>query len=157
MSVILIVAMSLNRVIGKGNEIPWNIPEEQQLFKKITIGHTLIMGRKTYESIGRPLPERKNIIITRNKHFTSEGCHIYPSLKQAIEDHKNTRIFIIGGAEIFRQTLAIADEIYLTVIQEEIEGDVFFPEFPENDYRIKDRKFFDREISFELIHYVKSI
>ena len=155
MAVILIAAMSLNRVIGTGKDIPWCIPEEQQMFKRITTGHSLIMGRKTYESIGRPLPDRKNIVLSRNEKFCAEGCCVYADLDQAIADHMNDRLFVIGGAEIYQVTLPMAQEIYLTIVQKEFEGDVFFPEFDGNDFEIVERSYFEGEISFELIHLIK--
>lgn len=155
MSVILIVAMAQNRTIGKDGKIPWHISQELKLFKKITIGHTLIMGRKTYESIGRPLPERKNIVVTRNANFQAEGCYIYTDLNQAIEEHKDERIFVIGGAQIFKQCLDLADEIYLTVVQKEFNGDVAFPAFNEENYCISEKTYFEDEPPFELIHYIR--
>lgn len=155
MSVILIVAMAKNRTIGKDGKIPWHLSRELKLFKQITTGHTLIMGRKTYESIGRPLPERKNIVVTRNPDFKADGCHVYTDLNKAISDHKNERIFVIGGAEIFKQCMDLADEIHLTVVQKEFDGDVSFPEFNADDYRISERTYYEDDPPFELIHYIK--
>ncbi|HIJ91170.1 MAG: dihydrofolate reductase [Desulfobulbaceae bacterium] len=130
MKIILIAAMAKNRVIGKGNAIPWNIPGEQQRFKAMTMGHTLIMGRKTYESIGRPLPGRKTVIITRNPTYQAAGCLVAENLHAAIAlCAEAEKIFIAGGGQIYREALPLADEIHLTVLDREVEGDILFPEF----------------------------
>lgn len=136
MTVIIIAAMAQNRVIGKGNDIPWHIGGEQALFKKITMGHTVVMGRKTFESIGRPLPGRKNIIITRRADYTPQGCLIAPSLDATLAICRDAeKIFIAGGGQIYKLALQFADEIRLTVIEREIPGDVFFPEFSDRDFQ----------------------
>lgn len=127
----IIAAMSLNRVIGKNNRIPWKIPGEQQRFKQITWGHAIIMGRKTHQSIGKPLPGRTNIVISRQKNYPAPGCILVNSLDEALKNcpPNDIEAFIIGGEQIFRLALPLADRIYLTTIQQEIEGDTFFPEF----------------------------
>ena len=136
MKIILIAAMAKNRVIGRGNGIPWHIPGEQQRFKTMTMGHTLIMGRKTFESIGRPLPGRKTIIVTRNPEYRAAGCSVAPSLAAAIALCPETEtIFIAGGGEIYREALPLADAIYLTVLDREVEGDTLFPEVAPNQFR----------------------
>ncbi len=130
MEIIVIVAMAKNRVIGRDNDIPWHLPGEQQRFKKITMGHALVMGRKTYESIGRPLPGRTTVIITRQKDYTASGCRIAHSLKEAIQScARAEKVFIAGGEGIFREGLSYADAIYLTELERDVEGDIFFPEF----------------------------
>ena len=122
--------MAKNRVIGRNNTIPWHIPGEQQRFKAITMGHTLIMGRKTFESIGRPLPGRKTIIISRNPKYQAAGCLVAQSLMTAIALCSEAEtIFIAGGGEIYREALPLAKAIYLTMLDREVEGDVLFPEF----------------------------
>jgi dihydrofolate reductase len=137
MKVILIVAMAKNRVIGRGNAIPWDIPEEQQRFKKITMGHTLVMGRKTFESIGRPLPGRKTVIITRQENYTAKGCMVAKSLDEALElCRKESKVFISGGQQIYGQAMALADEIYLTTLEREVEGDIYFPRFQQEDFEV---------------------
>ena len=137
MEIILIAAMAANRVIGRGNDIPWHIPGEQQRFKKITWGHTLIMGRKTYESIGRPLPGRRNIVVTRNTSYDAPGCEVASSFDDALSACEgNSRVFIIGGAQLYALSLARATHIILTILDREIEGDIFFPVFSEDDYLI---------------------
>lgn len=129
MKISLIVAKSKNNVIGKNNQLPWHLPADLQYFKKLTMGHHMIMGRKTYESIGKPLPGRTSIIITSNKDYSAPGCIIAHSLKDAINAaKKDEEVFIIGGAAVFTEALHLADIIYLTEIHENFEGDVFFPE-----------------------------
>ena len=136
MKIILIAAMAKNRVIGRGNAIPWHIPGEQQRFKAITMGHTLIMGRKTFESIGRPLPGRKTIIISRNPEYQAAGCLVAQSLSGAIAlCPKEETIFIAGGGEIYREGLALAAAIYLTVLDREVAGEILFPEFDPRQFR----------------------
>lgn len=127
----LIVAISTNRCIGKNNTLVWKLPSDLKRFKQITSGHTVVMGRKTFQSIGKPLPNRRNIIITRDLGFGAEGCEVVNSIEEALllssED-----CFIIGGSEIYKQTIDLADKIYLTLVHEEFDGDSFFPEIPNN-------------------------
>lgn len=136
MKIILIAAMAKNRVIGKDNTIPWHIPGEQQRFKAMTMGHTLIMGRKTFESIGRPLPGRKTVIISRNRGYQAAGCLVAPSLAEALALCPETEtVFIAGGGEIYQQALDLADSIYLTILHREVEGDILFPEFDQKQFQ----------------------
>lgn len=125
-----VVAMSENRVIGKNNQLPWRLPADLKHFKTITSGSPIVMGRKTYESIGRPLPNRTNIILTRNQHFHAPGCLVVSSLNEALSlvPSSAKEIFIIGGAEIYQQLLAHIQRIYLTIVHHEFEGDAYFPE-----------------------------
>lgn len=125
----LMWAMDNNRVIGKNNQLPWHLPEDLKFFKRTTMGHSIAMGRKTWDSIGRPLPGRENIVITRNSEFTCEGCTVLNSIEDLLEysQQKNDEIFVIGGAEIFKLILPSADKLYLTRIYDEFEGDTFFP------------------------------
>lgn len=126
----LIVAHDKNRVIGSENQMPWHLPGELKYFKETTMGKPMIMGRKTFESIGRPLPGRKNIIITRNKNYHHEGIEVVTSLEEALENAGTVdEIMIIGGAEIFKVALPIADRLYITHIEHEFSGDTFFPEY----------------------------
>ncbi len=138
MLISIIAAMSLNRAIGKNNQIPWHIPGEQQRFKQITWGHAIIMGRKTHESIGRALPGRTNIIITRQQNYSAPGCIVEHSLEAALNNcpPNETEVFIIGGEQIFRLALPLTQRIYLTIIQQEIEGDAFFPEFSPTEFKM---------------------
>jgi dihydrofolate reductase len=142
MLISLIAAMAKNRVIGRQGEIPWNIPGEQKMFKKITIGHAVIMGRKTYESIGRPLPDRTHIIVTRQKDYRAEGCIVVHDLPNALNrcPAGDSEAFICGGGQLYHEALPIADRIYLTVIPREITGDTYFPEISSADFRMKESK-----------------
>jgi len=127
----IIVATSENNVIGRGNDIPWYIPKDLEHFKKLTTGNTVIMGRKTYESLPkeyRPLPNRVNIVITRDKSYQAKGCLVVNSLEEALRKSDNNReIFIIGGGQIYREGLKFAERIYLTKIHKNISGDTYFP------------------------------
>ncbi|MDD2584775.1 MAG: dihydrofolate reductase [Bacteroidales bacterium] len=137
----IIVATSLNNAIGRNNQLLWHISEDLKYFKKITSGHTVIMGRKTWESIGRPLPNRRNIVISRSQNIFLEGAEVYSSLKDALKAANKSEgpcgsqkidseeVFIIGGGQIYKQALPIADKLYLTIVNETIEdADTFFPE-----------------------------
>lgn len=138
MIVSAIVAISNNRVIGQDNDIPWYLPADLKYFKRKTLNHHIIMGRKTFQSIGRPLPKRTNIILTRDLFFVASNCLIAYSLEQALDIAKNngeTEAFIIGGGEIYRAALPHLDKIYLTQVDINIEGSVTFPELPENDWQ----------------------
>ncbi len=135
MLISIIAAMGRNRAIGYKNTLPWRLPADLQRFKQLTLGHHILMGRKTYESIGRPLPGRTSIIITRQPNFQAEGCLIAHSLDEAIALAKSRgeqEVFIIGGAEIYAQALSVADRMYLTMVEAEPEADAFFPEYDEN-------------------------
>ncbi|MFS0670373.1 dihydrofolate reductase [Peribacillus frigoritolerans] len=132
----LIVAMDQNRVIGKNNKLPWHLPADLQYFKKVTMGHPIVMGRKTFESIGRVLPGRENVIVTRNQEFKAEGCvvlHDIAEIKMFADNHEE-EVFVIGGAEIFKEILPFTDRLYITEIHETFEGDTFFPEIDENEW-----------------------
>ena len=131
MVISLIAAMALNRVIGNRGHVPWKIPGELRKFRSITIGHTVVMGRKTHESIGHSLPQRTNIVLTRQMNYRAPGCVIAKDLLSAIEvcPEDEREVFICGGRELYEEALPIADRIYLSVINKEICGDVFFPEF----------------------------
>jgi len=137
MSISFIVAMDQNRVIGRNNRLPWHLPADLAFVKKTTWGHPVLMGRKTYESIGRPLPGRTNVIFTRNRDYRAEGCEIVHTVEEAIAkfDGEGKELFILGGAEIYRLFLPIADRIYATEIAHEFEGDTFFPEIDPEIWR----------------------
>lgn len=131
MIVSLIVAASENNVIGRNNDLPWHLPNDMKFFREKTAGHPIIMGRKNYESIGRPLPKRTNIIVTRDSTYEANGCLIASSLEEAILFAKKDgteEIFVIGGGEIYKQAMELANRIYLTRVHAEVEGDVYFPE-----------------------------
>lgn len=133
----IIAAMTKNNVLGKDNKMPWHLPAELQYFKKITLGKPVIMGRKTFESIGRPLPGRENIVITRQVDFVPAGVTIKHDLQSAMTYVKDIdEVMIIGGANIYQQAINFADKMYLTVIDFECEGDVFFPTWDESHWKI---------------------
>ena len=140
MLISLIAAMAKNRVIGRQGEIPWKIPGEQKIFKKITSGHAVIMGRKTYESIGRPLPDRINIIVTRQTEYRAEGCIIVHDLSSALNrcPQDENEAFICGGGQLYHEAIPLADLIYLTVIPRDITGDTYFPEISLADFRVRE-------------------
>lgn len=125
-----IAAMANNRVIGRANQLPWHLPADLKHFKALTLGHPIIMGRNTYLSIGRPLPQRTNIILTRNPAFSAPGCVIATNLDSAlrIATPLDNEVFIIGGADIYRQLLPHVQRLYLTIIEQAFEGDAFFPD-----------------------------
>lgn len=131
-TVSIIAAIDKNRGIGKDNKIPWHVPEDMQFFKEKTSGHPVIMGRKTFESLSRPLPNRINIVITRDMDYKTAGAEIVHSIKQAIqlaEQYEDKEIFFIGGAQIYRQALPLTDRIYLTQINGYFNCDTFFPDY----------------------------
>ncbi|MBI2196865.1 dihydrofolate reductase [Candidatus Daviesbacteria bacterium] len=132
---IIVALAGSKRVIGKKGGMPWYIPEELKRFKEITMGHPIIMGRRTHGSIGKVLPGRVNIVITRDSSYLSEGMKVTHSLEEALQLAKdqpgNDEVFVIGGGEIYKQAVPIADKLYLTVIDMEIEGDTFFPDYSE--------------------------
>jgi dihydrofolate reductase len=125
-----ILAMDENRVIGKDNDLPWRLPADLAYFKRTTMGQPVIMGRKTYESIGRPLPGRENIVVTRNKDFAVEGITVVYSLEEAFEQTKETEAFVIGGEQIFKEAISFASRLYITQIHHTFEGDTYFPAIP---------------------------
>lgn len=132
----IIVAHSRNMVIGKGNDLIWKIPNDQARFKKLTMGHPVVMGRKTWESIlekFRPLPGRTNFVITRDSSYSAPGATVAISIENALTGARqapgNEEIFIVGGGEIYKQALPLTDRLYLTVVDKEVEGDTFFPEY----------------------------
>lgn len=132
----IIVAMASNRTIGANNTLPWRCPEDLQHFKKLTMGHHMIMGRKTFDSIGKPLPGRTTVIVTRNKYLKIDGCTVAHSLEEAIAACANdSEIFIVGGAELYTQALPLADVLYITEIQQRVEGDAHFPPFDKSEWK----------------------
>ncbi len=131
MIISIIAAMTKNRVIGRDGALPWRIPEDLRQFREVTMGHPIIMGRKTFEQIGRPLPGRLNIVLTRQSDYRVPGCRVCHSLADALSACTGTdEIFICGGGEVYRQTISLADRIYLTVVDGECSGDTFFPALP---------------------------
>lgn len=126
----VIAAMARNRVIGLNNALPWHLPDDLRHFKGLTMGHHIIMGRKTYESIGRPLPGRTTVIVTRDRHYKVDGCLTADSIPMALRlSGEDEDVFFVGGAEMYAQVLPLAQRLFLTEIQEEFEGDAWFPDF----------------------------
>ena len=130
MKLVLIAALARNRVIGKGSQIPWRLPADLQRFKRLTMGHPMLMGRKTFESIGKPLPGRETVVITRQPGFAPAGVRVASSLEAALAPYEHTaqEVFCAGGSEIYALCLPRADKLVLTHIEHDFEGDVLFPE-----------------------------
>jgi dihydrofolate reductase len=149
-----IAAMSLNRVIGAGNRIPWHLPEDFKWFKQMTTGQVIVMGRKTFDSIGRPLPNRTTIVLTRSAgpipgvRMVSDLDHIDP----AVADLAGREVFICGGAEVYQQALPLCSDLYLTLVQRVVEGDILFPPF-EDDFELAEEVLTRPE--FKILHYRK--
>jgi|TARA_Y100000310_G_scaffold344724_2_gene459063 dihydrofolate reductase len=130
MKVSFVVAMGKNRVIGKDNSLPWSMPADMKRFKELTTGKTIVMGRKTFESIGKALPNRKNIILTRDENYKAEHCIVVNSIEEALEiAESEEEVMVIGGANIYEQFLPKANRIYLTIIDNDFGGDKYFPEY----------------------------
>jgi dihydrofolate reductase len=134
----LVAAMAENRVIGKHGTLPWRLPDDLKFFKRLTVDHTVIMGRKTFDEIKRPLDNRRNVVITRNPAFHPHGVTVVPSLAEALALGATEReVFVVGGGEIFREALPRADRLYLTVVHARVEGDTFFPEFDKDGWALE--------------------
>lgn len=136
----IIAAVSKNNQIGSNNKLPWHIPEDLRYFKEITSGHTLIMGRKTFESIGKALPNRTNVVLTRDRTFQAEGVLVVHSFEEALElckrqEAEGKKVFIAGGGEIYSLFLPYAEKLYLTLVDKEIQGDTQFPDY-EKDFQL---------------------
>ena len=150
MKLALIAAMAQNRVVGIDNKLPWHLPEDLKYFKRITTGKAVIMGRKTYESIGRPLPNRTNIVITRSTEFSAPGIEVVNSLDAAIELAENVslinavdEVMVIGGAQIYEVALPQADRLYLTHVHANVEGDAYFPDVDMSQWKELGREDYD--------------
>lgn len=132
----ILVAMAANRTIGIDNTLPWRCPEDLKHFKALTMGHHMIMGRKTFDSIGKPLPGRTTVVVTRNPRLKIEGCIVAHSLEEAIAAcAKDEEIFIVGGAELYTQALPLTETLYITEIQMDVAGDAHFPEFDRSEWQ----------------------
>ncbi|GAA4384071.1 dihydrofolate reductase [Hymenobacter koreensis] len=140
--VALVVAMAENGVIGRDNQLPWHLPADLKHFKQLTLGHPIVMGRRTFESIGKPLPGRRNIVVTRQQDWQAAGCETVHSVLGAIELARETddQVMIIGGAEIYRQALPAADTVYLTEVHHNVEGDAVLPPFTTDEWREESRE-----------------
>lgn len=156
MKISIIVAVAQNGVIGDENRLIWHISEDLRHFKSTTQGHSVVMGRKTFESLGRALPNRENIVITR-QDITIEGCKVAHSLRQAIDiSSEQEELFIIGGAQIYEQALSIADRFYLTIVHHDYSGDTLFPEWCREDWREVSSTHFERGEKFPYPFTIKS-
>ena len=137
MTVSLVVAASKNNVIGRDGELPWHLPEDLRHFRRITTGKPVIMGRKTFESIGRPLPDRHNIVMTRDPDYAAEGCDVVESVAEALDVAGDAdEVMVIGGGQVYRDFLPRADRIYMTRVQAEVQGDTRFPRIEGNAWRL---------------------
>jgi dihydrofolate reductase len=139
MQISILVAVSENNVIGYKNKIPWHLPGDLKRFKDLTMGHWILMGRKTFESIGKALPGRTNAVITGNSEYIASGCKIFASIKEAVacaRENGESEVFIIGGEKIYQEALPLCKRIYLTRVQAQIEGDVFFPSVEWKEWKI---------------------
>ena len=154
----IIVAVAKGGAIGKEGKIPWKIPGEQRQFKDLTTGHVVIMGRRSYEEIGHPLPERTNIVVSKTKVFSGENLYTVKSLQEAIERAGQEEIFIAGGAEIFQEALPLADKIYMTYVDMEVpDADRFFPNFSEEEYKREEIEKVGGETSYLRVLYTKKV
>ena len=161
MKLSMIAALSTNNVIGRNNEVPWRLSTDLKRFKALTMGHHLIMGRKTYESVGRPLPGRINVVITRQPDYAPEDIVVVHSLEEAVRvaaKAGDREAFIAGGAEIYAQSMHRADRMYLTRVHADVEGDTWFPDFDDvSEWRLTDSEHFDadekNEFPFSFLTY----
>jgi len=156
MNLAIIVAMAKNRTIGVNNELPWRCPEDLKHFKALTMGHHMIMGRKTFDSIGKPLPGRTTVVLTRDRNMKLDGCVVANSLPEAIAScARDPQIFVVGGADIYAQSLALADTLYITEIQKDVIGDAVFPAFDKSEWHEVSREARRQEIPEPLeYHFV---
>lgn len=146
----MIAAASENDGLGKDNDLVWHLPDDFKRFKKKTTGHHIIMGRKTFESFPRPLPNRTHIVITRDKSYSPEGCLVAHSLSQAIQlAEKDPNPYIIGGGEIYHLALSLVDEVELTRVHVEVEADAFFPKLPKEDWKLVEEDFHPKDEKHE--------
>ncbi len=154
----LIVATDKKNGIGINNQLPWHLPEDLAHFKRTTSGHTIIMGRKTFESIGRPLPNRKNIVVSRNTDWRHDGVTCVGSIKEAIDHSEGEEAFVIGGAQIYQQAIAQAQKLIVTEIQEQFDCDAFFPEIDRNSWQEDQRQNFVAEstnLPYAIVSYTR--
>lgn len=154
MIVSIIAAMAENRVIGRDNKMPWDLPSDRKRFHAITRGHPIILGRKTFESIGRPLSHRSNIVLTRQKDYRAEGAVIVQDLQSAFAACEGAdEVFICGGEEVFREAIFLADRIYLTIVHRSVRGDACFPDIPDYFSVIERREVVEDIVPYSLVLY----
>ncbi|PYI51226.1 dihydrofolate reductase [Paenibacillus flagellatus] len=136
----MIVAMDRNRLIGRDNKLPWRLPADMAFFKRTTMGHPVVMGRKTYESIGKPLPGRTNIVLTRDPAYKAEGCTVVRTAEEAVRAAAGEGLFVIGGSEVYALFFPLADTLYVTEIGETFEGDAHFPAIDPSEWEVAERR-----------------
>ncbi|MGP1411833.1 MAG: dihydrofolate reductase [Peptoanaerobacter stomatis] len=151
----LIVAYSKNHVIGINGHMPWNIPEELERFKELTTGNVIIMGRLTHKDIGRILPNRTNIIISNTEKFEGENCYTVSSLEDALKIAGNRDTYIIGGEQLFKDAIEFVDKMYITLIEQEFEGDRYFPDFDETKFNMIVEKKNSGDICYKYLTYIR--
>ncbi len=151
----LIVAFTQNRVIGNKGHIPWKIKGEQKRFKELTMGNVVVMGRRSFEEIGRPLPNRTTIVISNTKEFTGDNCYTVGSLQEAIKLAGNRDVFISGGARLYEEALPIVEKMYITEIDKTIDGDTYFPKFANEDFIKELDKRVEGEIPYTYMTYTR--
>lgn len=151
----LIVAYSKNRVIGNSGCIPWKIKGEQKRFKELTTGNVVIMGRRSYEEIGHPLPNRTTIVVSGTKNYDADNCITVKSLEEAVKIAGDRNVYISGGESLYKEALSIADKMYITEIELEVEGDTYFPEFDEALFDKEINQHFDGDIPYTYVTYTR--
>jgi dihydrofolate reductase len=161
-----IAAMASNRVIGKNGDLPWKIPQDMKFFRDMTMGKIMLMGRKTFESFGKPLPGRLHVVVTRQQDYKPEGAHVFHDLDSALafcrsltekESGKwGEEVFVVGGGEIYKETLPYTDRIYLTEIKAEFPGDTKFPEFDRHLFRETERRAGEGPVEFDFVTYERT-
>jgi dihydrofolate reductase len=157
MKISLIAAMAENRVIGRGATIPWDLPDDRRYFREHTWGHPIVMGRKTFETLDGPLPGRLNIVLTRDRGYRAEGCLVVHERDEVLAVASDAEeIFICGGGEVYREFLPLADRIYLTVLHQELEGNVLFPEIP-GEFVVVSRETVAEPLPHSFIVYEKKL
>ncbi|KAA6342541.1 Dihydrofolate reductase [termite gut metagenome] len=155
----LIVAAAENDVIGRNSQIVWRLPDDMKRFKALTIGHVVIMGKKTYKSLGHALPERRNIVVTHDSGFAAVGCEVVHSIQEALDVAGKGEVFVIGGSELYKQCWDKADKLYLTRIHAYVEGDVFIPPVSPDDWKEEECVFCKadsrNEYDYSFVTYVR--
>lgn len=154
----IVVAMDRGRAIGRNNTLPWHLPKDLKHFKALTTGHTVIMGRRTFESIGRPLPNRHNIVLTRSRRFAAEGCEVCHSFRELLKREASGQAFVIGGAALYRSALPHAQQLWVTHVHAELtDADVFFPAYDEEQWQEQTRVSYAQdnrhEFAFDIVRY----
>jgi len=151
----LIVAYAKNKVIGNNGCIPWKIKGEQKRFRELTTGNVVVMGRKSYEEIGKPLPNRTTIVVSRTKNFDAENCMTAKSLAEAIEMAGDRKLYISGGAGLYKEALPLVEKMYITEIDLDVEGDTYFPDFDKTKFIKEIDEEFDGDISYTYVTYTR--